>query len=133
MTSSSQKAATPAEADPADVPPAHDIFLMCKKPLRLPDLAADRTARVQLLAEAAIALLDGRLPDSAARVYLAGGLLAWLNCGGSLTKKYWATAAPQGSNATECELWQKIREKNASASGSATEEEKINKIDHHQI
>ena len=44
--------------------------------------AFDREARVRLLAEAAEALLAGRLPDPAARLFLAGALQSWLRDGG---------------------------------------------------
>jgi hypothetical protein len=120
---------TPTTDEHQNIPLLHDIFGLAAKPVRMTDLALDRTARVQLLAEAAIALLDGRLPDPAARVFLAGGINSWLQCGGSLTKKYWETAAPRGSNDTEAVLWQKIREKNAPASRSATEKKMSDRID----
>ena len=42
----------------------------------------DRAARVRLIDEAAQALLEGRLPDDAARLFLGGALVAWLADGG---------------------------------------------------
>lgn len=50
-----------------------------------------REGRVRLIAEAARALLDGRLPSAEARLFLAGAIAAWLEAGGrcgSLERDY---------------------------------------------
>lgn len=51
----------------------------------------DRAARVRLIDQAAQALLEGRLPDDAARLFVAGALAAWLRDGdrcGSLERDF---------------------------------------------
>jgi len=60
----------------------------------------DRAARVRLLAEAARDLLDGKLPTSEARLFLAGGLTSWLALGGDLERDFWKIGAPRGSHLT---------------------------------
>lgn len=69
--------------------------------------ASDREGRVQMLGEAGEALLSGRMPSEAARLFLAGGLMAWLQNGGNLTRDFWRTAGRQGSTHTESILWQR--------------------------
>jgi hypothetical protein len=93
-----------------------DPFEKCKSG-QVSDLT--RADRVALLGRAAKALLDGRLPDDAARLFLAGGLLSWLSQGGSLTKDFWRVCGKQGSNHTESVLWRQIE----SASGSTTNDD----------
>ena len=44
--------------------------------------AFDRAARVRLIDELARALLEGREPSAAARLFVAGALSAWLRDGG---------------------------------------------------
>lgn len=71
-----------------------------------------RADRVKLIAEAAAALLDGRLPEPAARLFVAGALDAWLRQGsrcGSLerdflkvTQRERSTLTPQRLYAREC-------------------------------
>jgi len=50
--------------------------------------ALDRAGRVALLAEAATALLDGRVPRAEAAVFLGSALHNWLARGGSLERQY---------------------------------------------
>jgi hypothetical protein len=66
--------------------------------------ALDREGRVRLLGEAAKALLAGRLPEPEARLFLAGGLSAWLEGGGDLVRDFWKVAAPRGSHRTAAAL-----------------------------
>lgn len=70
----------------------------------------DRASRVRLIAEAAEALLAGQLPHPAARLFLAGALVAWLRDGGrigALERDYLKVAAPRRSTATPARLWQR--------------------------
>lgn len=70
--------------------------------------AFDREARVRLLAEAAEALLAGRLPDPAARLFLAGALQSWLRDGGrlgALERDHLRVAAPHRSTMTAARLY----------------------------
>lgn len=66
-----------------------------------------REDRVRLLGEAAEALLAGRMPSAEARLFLAGGLLAWLEGGGSLTKHYLKVDPRRGSKATPSAIWRR--------------------------
>lgn len=79
----------------------------------------DRAGRVRLLGEAAQALLAGEMPSDQARVFLAGGLLAWLETGGHLTRDFWKTCGAQGSRHTESHLWRadKCSSRRATAAG----------------
>lgn len=95
-----------------------------KVPGAVADLGLTRADRVALLGRAAQALIDGRMPDDASRLFLAGGLVSWLQQGGSLTKDYWRVCGPQGSNHTEAVIWRQL-----SASGSATADEDAHKLD----
>lgn len=63
-----------------------------------------REDRVQLLARAARLLIESGTVEG---VFTGGGLLAWLQEGGSLTRDYWRTAGVQGSTATESVLWRR--------------------------
>lgn len=67
-----------------------------------------RADRVRLIAEAAAALLDGRLPEPAARLFVAGALDAWLREGGrigALERDYFRVAAPARSTHTPARLY----------------------------
>ena len=44
----------------------------------------DRAGRVRFLREAAEALLDGKVPEREAAIFLGGAIAAWLELGGSL-------------------------------------------------
>jgi hypothetical protein len=67
-----------------------------------------REGRVGLIAECATALLDGRMPSREAAMFLAGGVLSWLQCGGrigALERDYWRVAAPERSTATPARVY----------------------------
>jgi hypothetical protein len=89
----------------------HDPFARARLPLPAPHERTQfhRARRVALLGEAFEALLEGRMPSREAALFVAGGGLAWLEQGGSLTKSYWRCAGPQGSHATEAELWRQLQ------------------------
>lgn len=65
---------------------------------------------MRLLGEAAKALLEGKLPEPAARVFLAAGISAWLREGGSLTKHFWKVDPERGSHATAATIWARHRD-----------------------
>lgn len=67
-----------------------------------------RAARVALLGEVADALLTGRMPTREAALFLAGGLRAWLEHGGNLTRGYWRVSARAGSHHTESHVWREL-------------------------
>jgi hypothetical protein len=83
---------------------------------RRPPAALTRKGRVALLGRCAEALLRGELPDPESRLFLAGGLLAWLTEGGSLTRHFWKTAARRGSHFTEAALWLAHRDESGDGS-----------------
>lgn len=63
---------------------------------------------MRLVAEAAEALLAGRLPDPAARLFLGGALAAWLRDGGrlgALERDFLRVAAPRRSTMTPSRVW----------------------------
>lgn len=69
-----------------------------------------REGRVRLIAEVAEALLAGRLPGAAARLFVGGALQAWLREGGrcgALEREYLRVAAPRSSRHTASELWRR--------------------------
>lgn len=66
---------------------------------------------MRLLAEAADALLAGRMPSSAARLFLAGALSAWLREGGrigALERDFLKVAAPARSTHTPARVWSRL-------------------------
>lgn len=67
-----------------------------------------RAARVALLAEFFQDLMAERMPRREVVLFAAGGGLAWLEQGGSLTRDYWRTAGPQGSTHTESVIWRQL-------------------------
>lgn len=76
---------------------------------RLPgDFSLD--GRVKLLGEAAEALLRGEMPSDEARLFMAGGVAAWLNEGGDLVGDFWRVRGPQGSTRTAAVVWNALRE-----------------------
>lgn len=77
----------------------------------------DREGRVRLLGEAAEALLAGKLPEPEARLFLAGGLLAWLEGGGRLTSTFWKVDPVRGSKRTASALWRARHRDDAEDSG----------------
>jgi len=74
-------------------------------------VAFTREDRVKLLAEVAEALLAGRLPAPAARLFVAGALDAWLRQGGrigALERDFLKVAAPSRSTHTPARIWSRI-------------------------
>jgi hypothetical protein len=67
----------------------------------------DREGRVALLGEAAQALLDGRMPDDEARLFLAGALTAWLQRGGSLERDFLRVVKAK-SHRTPSAIWRDL-------------------------
>lgn len=81
--------------------------------------AFSREDRVRLLREAAEALLAGRMPSGAARLFLAGALSAWLRdggCVGALERHYLRVSPPRGSHKTPAAL---ARHPDEGAAGAA--------------
>lgn len=68
----------------------------------------EREDRVQLIGEVATALLAGRMPSDAARLFIAGALSAWLENGGSLERDYLRTVKPK-SHRTPAAIWRDLR------------------------
>lgn len=68
----------------------------------------DRNRRVALIGQVALDLLDGRLPDQEARLFVAGALRAWLELGGQLERDFFKVTKPQ-SHATPRALWRQQR------------------------
>ena len=68
----------------------------------------DRAGRIQLIGEAAQALLAGRLPERDAALFLAGALLSWLETGGSLEREFLKVVKPK-SHHTPAAIWQEIQ------------------------
>lgn len=56
---------------------------------------ATREGRVQLLAEAADALVAGRTPSRESALFLAAGVLSWLEHGGDLARDFWRVTRPK--------------------------------------
>jgi len=67
----------------------------------------DRAARVALLGDAAIALLDGRLPAREACVLLGAALLRRLREGGDL-EDILRIKPPRGSKLTAHRIWREV-------------------------
>lgn len=71
---------------------------------------------MRLLAEAADALLAGRLPDASARLFLAGALSAWLREGGrcgSLERDYLRVTQRERSTMTPQRLLARVSARRA--------------------
>lgn len=81
----------------------------------------DRQGRVALIAEAARALLDDKMPSLEAAQFLGGALLAWLERGGSLERDYLKVAAKAGSHHTPAALWQALPETGSSRGAPGAE------------
>lgn len=62
-------------------------------------LALTREGRVELLAEVAAALLDGRRPSREAELFVGSALSAWLRAGGAF-EAHARVTAPRGSHRT---------------------------------
>ncbi len=87
--------------------PLHDPFGRARLPATF-----DRAGRVAPLAEAADALLAGRLPSTEARLFLAGALAGWLAEGGrlgALERDFLHVAAPARSTHTPARLWARLQ------------------------
>lgn len=67
----------------------------------------DRRGRVELIGQAAEALLAGKLPADEARLFVAGALVAWLAQGGNLEKDFFKITRPH-SHVTPSRLWRQI-------------------------
>ena len=83
----------------------HDPFGRTKKPATF-----GREGRVRLLGEAALDLLEGRMPSTEARMFLGGALHSWLQEGGalgSLERDYFRVTGPRRSTLTPSRLWQR--------------------------
>ncbi len=68
----------------------------------------DRAARVRLIGECAHALMRGELPGDAARLFVAGALVAWLEAGGrcgSLERDYLRVTQRERSRLTPQRLY----------------------------
>jgi hypothetical protein len=80
-----------------------------------------REHRVQLLTEAADALLAGKLPSDEARLFLAGGLRAWLHgpSGADLLADYWRVRPPPGKRSTAPRLAQQAEDVNTPQVGES--------------
>ncbi len=70
----------------------------------------DRPHRVLLVGEAFGAWLAGRQPSEAAKLFVAGGAMAWLSEGGDLLGDFWKVRGRQGSTATAPVIWSALRE-----------------------
>jgi len=73
---------------------------------RVPD-ALSREGRIRMLARAAAALLEGQLPDPAARLYLGAAISSWLREGGrvgDLERRYLQVTAKERSRMTPARL-----------------------------
>ncbi len=66
---------------------------------RLP-ASFNRRDRVRLILEVRDALLEGRLPDRAAALFVGGALSGWLAEGGSLEKDFLKTSTTRGCKRT---------------------------------
>jgi hypothetical protein len=74
-----------------------------------PPADLERADRVRLVGQAAQALLRGELPEPAARLFVAGAVLAWLNGDGrDLVRDYLRLRAPNGSRATPQAIWRDL-------------------------
>ncbi len=73
-----------------------------------------------MIGEYVEARLAGRVPDRGVELFVLGGLRAWLNEGGNLTRDHWRTCGRQGSNLTEATLWRRLI--GASRSATATQD-----------
>jgi hypothetical protein len=82
-----------------------------------------REGRVRLIAEAAAALLDGRLPDAPARLFLGGALQAWLREGGrcgALERDYLRVTQRERSRLTPQRLFARCARTATDADDDAT-------------
>ncbi|MGE3348319.1 MAG: hypothetical protein AB7I35_12875 [Ramlibacter sp.] len=76
-----------------------------------------REDRVRTVGEVFEALRAGRMPAPEKAMFVAAGVLAWLEGGGHLTRDYWKTAGPQGSTHTESVLWRQAKCSSRRATG----------------
>lgn len=83
-----------------------------------------REGRVALLLEAFEALLAGQLPELEARLFLAGGGLAWLSEGrrvGSLERDFWRVSPEAGCTVTPRDIASAIRSSRGATEAEETE------------
>lgn len=90
----------------------HDPFGRTSKPPTF-----DREHRVKLLGQAAQSLLAGELPEPAARMFLASGLLAWLQGECDLLRDAWKVVGKAGSHRTPAALWAAANSSSEGATG----------------
>src|SRR5262245_10889793 len=72
--------------------------------------ALERADRIRLLGEAAQALLEGRMPDRPAALFLGGAIESWLREGGDLERAYFRVRGPRGSRRTPSAIWRAHRD-----------------------
>lgn len=72
-----------------------------------PPSALSREGRIALLGRAARALLDGKVPDAEARLFLGGAVLSWLREGGNLERDFFKVIRPK-SHVTVQRVWARI-------------------------
>jgi hypothetical protein len=68
--------------------------------------------RVVLIAEAAEALMNDRLPSMESRIFLAGALSSWLQQGGDLSRDFLQVIRPK-SKRTASKIFQEIQRENS--------------------
>jgi hypothetical protein len=83
-----------------------------------PPAGFTREDRVRLIGEAAEALLAGRMPEPAARVFLAGALVAWLENSGDLARDFLRVTKPK-SHRTPAAIWRAHRDERHAEAGRA--------------
>jgi hypothetical protein len=76
-----------------------------------------REDRIQMVGQAAEALLHGELPAAPARLFVAGALTAWLQRGGDLERDYFKVSAPAGSHRTPAALYALLARSDAKHDG----------------
>lgn len=77
-------------------------------PEKIPvSLGLEREDRVALIGACAKALLAGKLPDAASRLFVAGALMSWLEGGGDLCREYLRVVKPK-SKRTASAIWREI-------------------------
>jgi hypothetical protein len=77
------------------------------KPVVPMPAASEREERVRLIGGAAEALLQGRLPSPAERLFLGGALLSWLTQGGSLERDFLRVTKAR-SKRTPAVIWRDL-------------------------
>ena len=70
-------------------------------------LGVEREDRVRLIGECAKSLIEGKLPPTPARLFVAGALLSWLEGGGDLAKDYLRVVKAK-SRRTASAIWREL-------------------------